>query len=70
MNTQTRKSILLVHPIYHHDLGKVVVYHMSGKMETFTYDDARKCLEQSNKASMTTYYERVLEAFPESMKAS
>lgn len=61
----TKKSILLIHPLYNPQTGKVVVYHMSGKMEYFTRAEANARLAESDKPGNTVYYERVLEAFPD-----
>jgi hypothetical protein len=60
----TKKSILLIHPLYNPQTGKVVVYHLSGKMEFFTKAEAKAGLAESNKPGTTRYFEMVLEAFP------
>ena len=63
----TQKSILLVHPLYNPQTGRVIVYHMSGRIESFTKAEAKAELAKSENPGITVYFERVLDAFPKDL---
>ena len=64
---QTQRRYTLCTFMYLPFLDKVVVYHPSGAMHYFTRAEARAQLRQSETATNTVYFERVLAAFPKAV---